>query len=89
MDGIKSVADFEHLIWISMGYGDDIYEQNQDNKEALKKIMLDVLDAIHDLNNTKGGREYRGREGMLRNYKKFLIKYNNKELWRGTKTDTL
>lgn len=82
MDGIVTVADFEHLIWIMAGYGDEIYEQNKDNKEALKQIVRDVLEAIHNMNNTKGGIEYRNREGVLKMYIEFLKKYNNKKLWK-------
>jgi len=89
MDGIVTVADFEHLIWIVAGYGDEIYEQNKHSKQAIRQIVRDVLGAIHDLNNTKGGIEWRSREGVLKMYTEFLKKYNNKELWRETETDTL
>ncbi len=68
-------------ILISFGYGDSVYEENKHNKKALRNIMINVFNFIHDIQNTKGGLNWSSRDIVLKNSYEFVMKYNCELLW--------
>jgi hypothetical protein len=89
MDGIVTIADFGDTVDIMYGIGDEVYKRYEGDKPALRELMCEVLDRIHDLDHTKGGLEFKHRDSAKQKYNEFLKKYNTKDLWEGDDIYTL
>ena len=74
-------SKYSNIPFIFFGYGDDVYQDNKDNKERLREIIIDLISAVEKLQDVNYEWESYSRPIFIEQGIKFLKKYNTRCLW--------